>query len=262
MRAEMSEAEARQELDADWLVLHDQRFSPLALQNGRRLVVPPLPTVPLPPGLTGAYLRVWETPRAGVSYVVYTDPAEARGRDYTVTVVLEVRNQRHVATLRDNTQEPTQHGQQAILLAQWYNMALYGCEANKGEAILYAVGAAGYPRVYWHPRTMTVEQRMSGKLPQHQLGLPVTRQTRTGLIEHLAAELDAGRLTSPDEVFWRECDTFVIDSAGRAAAMEGKHDDMVMAMAGALHLARSAGAQYMFSRGEVVVPALRDYTWS
>lgn len=245
MRRDMSEQEARQELDADWLVTAEQRFSPMAISNGERLVIPPLSTLPLPPGLGAEYLSVWEMPRAGLPYVVYTDPAEAKGRDYTVTVVLEARSMRHVATLRDNQQEPTQHGQRAIALAQWYNSALYGCEANKGEAILYAAGASGYSRVYWHPRPQTLEGRSSGKQPTHQLGLPVTGQTRTGLIDDLAAEIDSGRLTSPDAVFWRECATFVLDARGRASAMDGMHDDMVMAMAGAVRIARSPGAQSM-----------------
>lgn len=255
MRADMSEQEAAQELDASWLTTAEQRFGPVGLANGKRLICPPLETLPLPDGLGPEYLRVWEMPRAGMPYVVYTDPSKARGRDYTCTVVVESRTLRHVATLRDNVLEPTQHGAKAVLLAQWYNTALYGCESNIGEAILYAVGASGYPRVYWHPRQQTLRMRLDARLPDRELGLPVTAQTRPGLIDDLAAEIDSGRLTSPDGVFWAECDTFVLDAKGRAAAMDGKHDDLVLAMAGALRIARSPGAQQTLGGGRPKVQA-------
>lgn len=244
LMAEMSEQEIRQELYADFLVLAAQRFSAQAVENGRRLVLPPLASAPLPAGVDPQYLRLWELPNPGSSYVAYTDPALGVRRDYTTTLVAEVagRSLRHVATLRERELEPSQHGMMAVALAQWYNTALYGVEAAKGEAVLYAVGASGYSRVYRHPRVQTQRQQMAGGIVETTPGLPITGQTRTGFVEDLAVYVDGGRFTSPDVVFWDECATFVIDARGRAAAMEGKHDDVVMAAVGLVQLAQSAGA--------------------
>jgi hypothetical protein len=178
--------------------------------------------------------------------VVYTDPALGVRRDYTTTVVLEARTLLHVATLREHELEPAQHGAAAVALASWYNEALYGFEAARGEAIALAVGQSGYRRVYWHPLAITYQQRLAGHAPDRRLGLPVTGSTRPGLIDDLAAEIDSGRLVSPDEVFWEEAAAFTIDERGRAQASPGSHDDMVMAMAGAVRLTRDPGAQQQY----------------
>ncbi len=243
MLADMSEQEARQELYADFLVLAEQRFSAHAIASGRRLVYEPLQSAPLPAGVDARFLRLWELPSPGSSYIAYTDPALGVRRDYTTTLVAELISGgvRHVATLRERELEPSQHGMQAVALSQWYNNALWGCEAAKGEAVLYAAGASGYPRVYRHPRPQTLKARLAGP-PETTPGLPMTGQTRTGFVEDLALWIDSGRYTSFDGAFWDECATFVIDGRGRAAAMDGKHDDLVMAAVGLVQLAQSPGA--------------------
>lgn len=217
------------------------RFDSDVVDAGIRDSRLPLPTN-LPESLMGAPVQVWTRPRVGLPYVIYTDAAEAKGRDYTATLVLEARTLNHVATLREREMEPTEHGRYAVALARWYNEAFAGVERNRGEAILYAYGVEHYPRVYWHQDPFGPpgqQQRESNK----RLGLPVTEQTRPGLIDDLAVAIQSGALQSRDLDFWRECSTFMLDAQGRAQALRTRHDDLVMAMAGALRLSRQPGAQ-------------------
>ena len=199
-----------------------------------------------PPAVAEKHLRVWATPRAGTPYVAYTDAAENRGRDYTVTVILEARSLRHVATLRENVLEPSQHGVTAIRLCRWYNNAYYGVERNQGAAIFYAIGQEHYEPVYWHEQAaQTYGQLTAGREPTKRLGFPVTEQTRSGLLDDLAEVIETGALSSDDDGFWGECATFVLNDrkGGRPEAAVGCHDDIVMAMAGAVRMARQPGAQ-------------------
>lgn len=236
----------RQEWEASFEALADARFNLEVVGEALVLCRPALApgTVALPFAVPGPYLSVWALPRPGVAYVAYTDSAEGKGRDYTVTVILEARTLRHVATLRDNVLEPGQHAVIAEQLCRWYNTALWGVERNRGEAVLYIVGQTRYPRVYWHEESAaSLQQRIAGVRPTTRLGFPVTEHTRIGLIDDLAEVIEDRTLGSDDAVFWQECRSFVYNERGRPEALEGAHDDCVLAMAGAVRMARQPGAQ-------------------
>lgn len=221
---------------------------------------PGLPQAALPDDLQGVEgLTVWALPRPGVPYVVYTDPAEGKGRDYTATVAVEARTLVHVATLRDNTREASQHAAIAVGLARLYNGAFAGWESNKGEQVSYVYGAEGYSRLYWHQAEATLQMRMAGRDGARHLGFPVTAATRPGLIEDLAVAVETYALTSWDENLWKEAASFILTANGRAQAAAGSHDDLVMAMAGAVRIARQPGAQAMVDEERVRRPAHR---WS
>ena len=232
--------------------LQAQRFDVEAMAAAReRCHLPLMALRGVPAELSGPdnarHLRVWSQPRPGQAYVAYTDAAEGKGRDYCATVVLEARTLRHVATLRDNVLEPSQHGVLALALVRWYNGAYYGFERNKGEAIAYAVGTAHYGRVYWHQEQPTQRQRREGAAPVGRIGFPVTEHTRPALLDDLAVAIQTGALESPDAGFWDECAIFIVRN-GRPEAATGQHDDMVMAMAGAVRMARQQGATTMTTR--------------
>lgn len=232
-----------QEYLARFEALAAARFDLEVVNEALSMCHPPLTSVTLPAGLSARYLTMWALPRPGVPYVAYTDSAEGKGRDYTVTVVLEARTLRHVATLRDNEREPGAHANEAAVLCQWFNQAFWGVERNRGEAVLYIVGQIGYPRVYWHEETQTLQQRTAGNGGSKRLGFPLTEQTRIGLIEDVAQVIADRSLQSDDLIWWRECQSFVYNDQGRPEAADGAHDDIVMAMAGAVRMSRQPGAQ-------------------
>ena len=190
--------------------------------------------------------------------MAYCDPAEGKGRDYTVTVFLEARTLVHVCTVRERVLEPGEHARQAVRLARWYNEAFFGFERAKGEAVAYVLGAEGYPRVYRHQDPFpTLAQTINGRAPAQRIGFPMTEQSRMGLIDDLAQVITDWALQSWDGDFWSECATFVVGETGKAEATVGTHDDLVLAMAGAVRMARQAGAQTLRTSGNV--PVSRSY---
>ena len=191
------------------------------------------------------YLRLWQKPRVTSAYVIYSDAALGVGRDYCATVVLDANTLQHVATLRDNDVEPTTHGGWADHLARWYNSGLWGVESNRGEAIIHVAAERHYPRKYWHESEPTYQQMMKGEKPTKRIGFPVTEHTRVGLLDDLGAVIASYTLTSPDVVFWDETGSFIVNKNGRSEAAPGHHDDMPMAMAGAVRMTKVPGARQM-----------------
>lgn len=227
------------------------RFNPEAIESGRIGAVPPLREIYGLPGelseaVNNGYLRLWSGRRPGIPYVAYTDPAEGKGRDYTVTGIMEARTLRHVATLRENVLPQDRHAALAVKLCRWFNEAYWGVERAKGESIAKEIGSERYPdaRLYYHAELATFPQRQKGTIPPRgQFGFPMTEHTRVGLIDDFDGELTSGAFSSPDEVLWRECGTFIINAQGRAEASRGNHDDMVIVGAGLVRMSRQPGAQ-------------------
>lgn len=230
-----------QEYLASFQAMADARFDLEVVNEALAACRPPLTTLNLPSALVGPlsqHLRVWALPRPGQPYALGIDGAEGKGRDYTVTVVFEARTLRHVATFRENVLEPSEHGAYAAQLAKWYNNAWCMVERSHGEAILVQLALAGC-QVYHHDR----RRREDGSWSEGTPGMPVTGQTRTGLIDDLAECIHDRSLSSDDVVFWRECQSFVYNDAGRPEAQPGAHDDCPSATWLAVRMARQPGAQ-------------------
>lgn len=239
-------------------LLGSPRFSREAIVQHRQNVRDPLPWSALPEWARVPGLDIWELPRPTGAYVMYTDAAEGKGLDYTVTVVLEARALRHVATLRDNDREPSVHGSIARRVASEYGNPLWGGERLFGAAILAAIGQ--YPKLYWHEeRERTMQQMIAGRQPTKRLWMPMTQQVRVLLIEELAVAIETHALTSPSDTYWQECNTFVLNQDGKAEASPGHHDDYPMAMAGALRMAAQPGAKRVAS--DMDAAPLTRYRW-
>ena len=242
------------------------RFDVDAIDEGlayARSIQPLAAVSNLPEGLkepaSKGYLRLWSTPRPGLPYVLGIDGAEGKGLDFTVTHVYEARTLRHVATLRENVLEPAEHGQYAAALAKWFNNAWCMVERSHGEAILIQLSLAQC-RVY----KVYPEGRMispSGKPALGTPGMPVTAQTRPGLIDDLAEAIKDRALSSPDLVLWQENAVFIVMPNGRPEAAGGQHDDSTMASALAVRMARQPGATELLST-TTASAGPKGYTWA
>lgn len=198
-------------------------------------------------------LSLWQLPQATMPYVAFSDVAEGiEGGDYSCTFIVAARSLEHVASLH-GTWEPGYFAKLSNDVCRAYNNAYWGIERNNhGHAVLLAAQELQYPRLYRHHVDQTEAQRRAGAAPSERLGFPTTSTTKPDIIAALAEAITSHALTSFDDEFWSECQTYVVGPSGDTNAVSGAHDDRVIAMAGCAWLARQPGAQ---SLREIGIPS-------
>lgn len=215
----------------------------------RQLVRPPrLTLAELPYGdsvvsLRGHTLRVWELPAPGGSYVAFLDAAEGvmggddSDPDFAALVIIDRTTKHHVATLRLRA-PPEQVGAMACAVCKMYNMAYLGIERNSyGAAALRAAQSLNYPRLYRD----TINEKKNPKF-----GWYTSEQSRERMLTELKSHVFSHTLLTFDEVLVMEMSTFDWEQQKtgkghwRPESRGGAHDDLVMAMAGALTIAPRA----------------------
>jgi len=236
--------------DDAFLLSGRPRFNIEAIREHRTRIRPYLSTSVLVSTLRDIpSLQVWELPEPTQPYVAFSDVAEGlEGGDYSVTHVLNARTLRHVASLH-GTWEPGYFAKLSNDLCRVYNNALWGVERNNhGHAVLLAAQQLQYPRLYKHSVDPTTAQQRNGNQPSERVGFPTTSTTKPDIISSLAEAIVGYALTSYDDEFWSECQTYVIGPSGDTNAVRGAHDDRVIAMAGCVWLTKQPGAQSLISQ--------------
>lgn len=194
-------------------------------------------------------LKIWKKPELGRRYVAGCDPATGEpGGDPQGLGILDWETCEAVADL---------HGHWPLnvftakvnALCSWYNDALLAIEREPyGHYMLgMLTGQASdmsYPNLYWH-------RDYDGK--REKLGWVTSRKTRPTMIEGLAIAIREGGIWVPDEMFWRECLSFVrTDRKKDGEAAQGQHDDRVIKYAIALEIRKEISA------GPIEVQTIRD----
>lgn len=178
-------------------------------------------------------LYVWEQPIKGKAYTIGVDVATGRAADFSVLQVLKGMEQ--VASFQGKID-----ADQLADLASWvgkvYNDALIIPERNGvGEAtLLRLVNVLEYPNVFTNFRLDTTTGRES-----RDYGFTMHKGNRMALLDDVNAATRTGTLIIRDDRTLKEMERFVFtDETGKKAeAAPGSHDDMVMALALAVHAA-------------------------
>lgn len=180
---------------------------------------------------------VWLEPIAGREYVIGADVAEGReGGDFSAAEVVDMETGLQCAELL--AQWPiAKFAQELAGLGKRYNGALVAVERNNhGHAILYALEAEGYPRIYRHP-----EGAGGGSGP----GWPTNVHTKQLVVTKLGRLLQAASELFASKRLLEQCRSYVFNASGETGAGPGMHDDLVMAMA----IAMAVRGQTAGSRG-------------
>jgi hypothetical protein len=186
----------------------------------------------------GAYLRrrggallQWLPPQSGFEYIVAVDSAGGGSEgDFATAQVVEMRTGLQCAELQERLR-PAELARVVAELAREYGGALIAVERNNhGAAVLaHLETSERYRHVY----------RQRG-----EAGWLTTAASKPEMVARLGVLL----AQTPERFMSRrllaECRTFVADERGRAAAANGAHDDLVMAMA----IAQAVRAERMQSR--------------
>lgn len=174
-------------------------------------------------------VSVWKTPEAGRPYVIGGDTA-GDGSDWFVGQVLDNASGEQVAVLHQEFGEG-EYVRQMYCLGMWYNTALLGVESNFSTYPNAELHRLGYPNLYVREATDTYTGRVKESFGFRTDGIsrPLILSELTELAQqHLERILDYETLG--------EMLTFVKNERGRPEAQEGKHDDLVMALAIAYHI--------------------------
>jgi phage terminase large subunit len=186
---------------------------------------------------TGGDIRIYRQPEPYKPYVLGADTA-GEGSDYFAAHVLDNTTGEQVAVLHGQYDEDI-FTRQIYCLADHYNGALVGIEANFSTYPIKELTRLGYLRQYIRER----EDTLTGKIvPSY--GFKTTSITRpvilSGLVEIVRDHIDLIN----DRATLEELLTFVRNEKGRAEAASGAHDDLVMSLAIA-HYIRSQQPAYI-----------------
>lgn len=197
--------------------------------------------------------KIWELPFKGdpskhlepARYTVAIDVAEGIDKDvsddkkegdYSVIDVMRVDTGRTVARWRGHI-DPDLLGEEAILLGEFYNYALIGCEINNhGLTTVQSMRNKFYRNLYM--RETSEDEQFQERTSK--MGWRTDRKTKPLMINELARSIREDDIVDLDVVFIRECMTYVRDDNGSMGAQVGMFDDCVIAKAINLQMANWA----------------------
>lgn len=157
-------------------------------------------------------------------YVLGGDTA-GTGIDYFTGKMIDNTNGRTVATLRKQKIDEDLYGEQMLCLARYYNDALIGIETNYSRHPIRVIQKYGYTNLYLRERVDEVSKKI-----ERVYGFETTRKTKPIIIGELV-ELMRDPSIEVDTETLKEMTTFVKKDNGKMEAIEGAHDDLVMAKA-------------------------------
>jgi hypothetical protein len=222
---------AAQECDCDFVSSGETVIEPELLMFYKETYIQD----PIEKGGFDGNLWKWEHADYSKSYMVVADVARGDGADYSTCHVVDIVNSTQVAEYKGKV-DTKDFGNFLVALSTEYNDALLVVEnANIGWATIQQVIDRGYKNLFYMSKDLKyidVENQMSNRYRAEDRGLvagfSTTSKTRPLIISKLtdyfrekAVIVRSTRLI--DELF-----TFIYMN-GRAEAMKGYNDDLVMA---------------------------------
>lgn len=169
-------------------------------------------------------VKIYKDPEERAPYVIGGDTA-GTGSDYFIGQVLDNRTGEQVCVLRHQKDE-TYYTRQMYCLGTYYNTALVGIEVNYSSYPQKELQRLGYPRFYVRQRVESYTESYTDSY-----GFKTTSVTRPLIIDNLKAVVRESIELINDFETLGEMLTFVYNDNWRPEAMQGEHDDLVMALA-------------------------------
>jgi len=190
-------------------------------------------------------LRVWEQPREGRKYVMFTDVAEGLEHgDWSNGYVVDTEARVEVARVRGKM-DVGELADVCMQVGEWYGAgkgsdrmpALLAIEANNhGIAVIKRAEEAGYRNLYRQRNLQTGEVL-------ERTGWLTTETTRRMMLGRFQADYRLGRVSVRDRVCLEEMAMFAHRGPrGKAQAPAGGNDDCVVSRAGAHYVSTFEGA--------------------
>jgi hypothetical protein len=181
-------------------------------------------------------LWVWEHPNYNRQYMVVADVARGDGADYSTAQVLDIEDSSQVAEYRGKI-DTKDFGNFLTALATEYNTALLVIEnSNVGWACIQQVIDRGYQNLFYMSNDLKyidVEKQMSNKFYRDErqmvAGFSTTTKTRPLIISAIDTYMNNKDILIRSNRLIDEMFTFIWNN-GKAEAMKGYNDDLIMAL--------------------------------
>jgi len=168
-------------------------------------------------------MRIWQDPKPFYSYIISCDTSLGRDRDYSAFHVINMYNGQQVAEFYSNRTPINDFAKIIAAEGMLYNVASVICERNTigNNLIDWLYNIYEYENLWYDDKD--------------EIGFQVTAQNRETILADLeeALRTDVIKINSI-----RTCDelmTFIIAQGGKPKAEKGKHDDLIMSLALAIH---------------------------
>jgi hypothetical protein len=201
------------------------------------------------------YVRIYEEALKGYPYVIGGDTA-GEGSDNFIGQVLDNISGKQVAVLEQKVDEDI-YARQMYCLGYYYNKALIGIETNFSTHPQKELERLKYPHLYERER----EDTFTGNMVK-AFGFKTTTITRPIIIATLVSIVRERVSLLNDRTTLNEMLTFVKNEKGRAEAMQGEHDDHVMALAIAYYVRNSRQQRFTVQEEEITVRKFKKPSWA
>lgn len=164
---------------------------------------------------------------------LFGDPSE--GVDYCAAVGVSKKYQDTPIVFNQKIESP-QFGHELFRIAKYIEQRTHiwptiGIERNTGQATIYVLTTLNYPDMFRMRIFDVASMRESEKI-----GWLTTEATRKKMLDDLALVLRQGQLKIYDKEIIDQLRSFIISKKGKPQAESNKHDDLVMATAGAYQI--------------------------
>ena len=180
-------------------------------------------------------LWIWEYPYPGRTYVICADVARGDGEDYSAFHVFDIENMMQVAEYQGKI-DTRQFGRMIASQGIEYNTALAVVEREGiGWDTIQELINIGYPNILYsssdlqYVDTRKIENKFYRKEKRLKPGFGTTSRTRPLIISKLETYFREDAITVRSKRFLSELETFIWHN-GRAEAMRGKNDDLIISM--------------------------------
>lgn len=170
------------------------------------------------------YITIYQEPKKYYPYVIGGDTA-GDGSDNFTGQVLDNTDGSQVAVLMHQFDEDL-YARQMYCLGKHYNWAMAGIETNFSTFPVKELTRMQYPKQFMRQH----EDTFTGKI-EYRYGFQTNKLTRPIIIADLVKTVRENPELFRDIATLEEMLTFVRSEKGKPEAMEGKHDDLIMALA-------------------------------
>ena len=225
----LGEMQSSQEHDASFIFSGNTVVSPDILEFYKKTYV----KEPISKQGVDGNLWIWEYPAAGRTYIAAADVARGDGEDYSAIHIIEAERSIQVAEYKGKI--PTKEfGNLMVSLATEYNDALLIPDNSSiGWNAVQQVIDRQYRNLFYMSKDMQyvdVENQISvGNRGQMVPGFIISQRTRPLIIAKLEEYMRENSITIRSARTMAEFDTFIWKN-GRAEALSGYNDDLVMAL--------------------------------